>query len=481
MNSPLMSCINKDVLGVIMGVDPATITSLMQTCKTLLKLVKSHYSERHCMLANSSITLRFTQCILRDTFLAMKEGTILFQARKSFGKTISGYACMGKCGMVLITSNLMKVWLAEAKALGWYHADPERSRVICFKGVKRHTDYISNILSSDGSVMSNRSIILLVHDQRVHDGIKFMRKIDTTEPKVLVVDEAHVQRYAVSSAQNYCKWTNINEVFDKQLLLSANVMSTFVHGITGPFRMVSVKHLDKVPDIIWNIIPQKEGQNNWMEILANVIQQHGRVAVVATKEQLDSIEGFNNTTSRRKKNKEYQGAKIFYQKTGMDTIPKFNACNENCILLINTVQNTGINVLANALVIPDAGSTNTIRITQTVGRLVRTTNDVSDVEIYLCANDEQSYIRCHYARCYYNEDWKYLYETLPTLPYLKKCASIMCILGASFFNIDSVDGCVIFADASMIEDRQAVVDWWEAHHTKDTVLTKDIVMNLMCI
>jgi hypothetical protein len=57
----------------------------------------------------------------------------------------------------------------------------------------------------------------------------------------------------------------------------------------------------------------------------------------------------------------------------------------------------------------------------------------------------------------------------------------MNILGISFVDIDAVDGCVIFADASMVEDRQAVVDWWEKHHTKDTVLTKDIVMNLMCI
>jgi hypothetical protein len=165
----------------------------------------------------------------------------------------------------------------------------------------------------------------------------------------------------------------------------------------------------------------------------------------------------------------------------MDTITKFNSWEDKCILLINTVQNTGINVLAEALVLPDAGTTNSIRITQTVGRIVRTNNPVDNVHIYLCAKDEQAFIRCHYARCYYNEEWRYPFNTLPNLDYLKKCLSIMNLFGTTVDVVDSVDGCVIFADVGMLEDTREVVEWWSKNRTKKSVLVKEQVTRLMCL
>lgn len=474
-----MYYINADTLGVITNMDPMVITTLMRTCKTLLKLVRSSYSKKYCRLRDTDITLRFLQCMLRDTFAVMDTGTILFQARKSFGKTIGGYACANKCGMVLLTTNLMKVWLTEAKVLGWYHANPELSKVLCFK-IKKHWDYINKILA-EGDDISNKEVILLVHDAQVENGIRFMNRIRTTQPKVLVVDEAHIPRAAVKEVQSACKW-NKGRVFDKQLLLSADVMSPATQWINRPYRMVSVKQLDEVPEIGWNIIPLWESQEEWIDVFNRVVDQYNKVALVATKEQLDYIESFESDgEKKRRRNKEYRGARIFYQKTGMNTISNFNDWEDAAVLLINSIQNTGINVSADALLIAEAGITNSTRISQTVGRVVRTTNNVSVVKVYLCAKDEQAFIRCHYARCYYNEEWKYPFNTLPVLPYLKKCISIMNIFGTNVINVDSVDGCVIFADITMLEKPQEIVDWWQRNRTEASVLTENNVKVLMSL
>ena len=490
--TPVLRYLNSDLLGLIMGADAATVSSLMLTCKTLLKLVKSHYSSRHRRLEDTHISLRFTQCMLRDTFSSMTTGSMLFQARKSFGKTISGFSCAGRCAMVLVPSNVLKVWLAEADNLGWYNSDPNKSRVISLKGAKKHIDYVKSVLAQGSTIQHTNDVILLCTDLQVDKGLNFMSKVVTDSPKVLIVDEAHVSRNAVHLVQSVCKWYVSTGIFDKQLLLSADVMKPGRIGVSMPYRCVSVKDLGEVPKVNWSILPMRQLGDKWLDTLDLALSEYNKVVLVSIVDDLDYIQYFDDIQAldpnapadpkrKRKKNREYRGAKIFYQKTGTKTIPKFNDYDGDCILLVNTNQNTGVNILADALVMPDAGSTNSIRITQTVGRVVRTTNNVDSVEIYLCAETEQAFIRCHYARCYYNEDWKYPFETLPTLPYLRKCISILKMLGTSITDVNSVDGCVIFADSSMILNHQEVIDWWITHQTDDTVLTEDMVGDLMCM
>ena len=309
----LMDYMNKDILGVIMATDAGTITSLMRTCKELLKLVKSHYSKNHRALTDK-IVLRFTQCVLRDTFRSMKEGTMLFQARKSFGKTISGFACAGKCGMVLLTPNLMKVWISEAKNIDWYNANPDLSKVICLATtVKRHSDYVKTVLASSAPLVRTGTTIILVGDSRVRDGISFLEKIQTEEPKVLIIDEAHTKRKSIPIAQYYCKWNREGTLFDKQLLLSADVMCPEEIGIYSPYRKVRVKQLDKVPSITWDVISDPDEE--WETILERALDIYDRVVLVANKDKLVSIETSERVQAKRgTRHKTYLGAKIFYQK-----------------------------------------------------------------------------------------------------------------------------------------------------------------------
>jgi hypothetical protein len=424
---------------------------------------------------------------------------MFFNARKSFGKTISGYACIGECGMVLLPASLIKVWVSEAKNLGWYSSDPLKTRVLSLRDVKKHHTYVNSVIAPGSTIVPNKQVILLVADANYQQGVSFMSRIITTEPKVLVIDEAHLNRNAVFGIQSYCKWENGGKgVFDKQLLLSADVMRPRSCGVEQPYRMVTVKDLGDVPDIIWNVVQCWDSDKTWRTTLDEALGAYNKVVLVGIKDELDSIQFYDDNLQQRKelkknpnmvvdpkrkriKNKEYNDAKIFYQKKGIDTITKFNNYDGDCLLMINTAQDTGINVLADALVMSNAGSTNSTRITQSVGRVVRTTNDVDSVEIYLCAVSEQAYIRCHYARCYYNDNWKFKYDLLPTLPYLRKCVSILKMLGTSIVDVNSVDGCVIFADSSVIPDTTEILAWWKLHRTDDTVLTKDMVSDLMCM
>lgn len=482
--------LNADVLGVIIARDASLTSSLMMTCRVLLRYVKSHYNKKYCRLQGTTITLRFTQCMLRDTFKTMNSGTIFFKARKSFGKTITGYAAVGTCGLILTTPDVFKVWVLEAKNLGWYNSDPLKTKVLCYSGTQKHKQYIDSILASKRSIKPPRKVIVIVKDIHALIGTNFLDLVVTDEPKSLVVDEAHISRKAVIILQDMCKWNNPKGVFDKQLMLSADTMTPYTCGVNGPtYRMISVIDLDGVPIIQWHVLKSWLSEDSWIETLIDVLDKHERVVMVGTVEELDDILYYNipilppdaDPKTRRAKNKQFYGAKIFYQKTGVDTTSNYNKYEGNCILLINTAQNKGVNVHADALFMEDAGTKNTTRITQTVGRIVRTTNDVDEVYIYLTARSELSFIRCHYARCFYTESWRFVFNSLPDIHNLRKCISILKLLGTSIVDINPVDGCIILCDTTLLENVFDVLEWWKINASYDTILTEDNVSDILCI
>lgn len=307
-----------------------------------------------------------------------------------------------------------------------------------------------------------------------------MRALTTNKPKVLVVDEAHITtRSATYNIQQMCKW-NGGDTFDKQMLMSADLMDD-LHIKAN--RSVFIQARGKVPDIEWHVV--RSDQKSYENLLPEVLLKHEKVAVVASGGYLEDISANaipDIVKGKVKATKTVYGVKMFYQKTGVGTIPSFNAYKGRALLLLNSAQNKGINVHAEAVIIPDAGGINTTRVTQTIGRLARTGNEADVVSAYLYATNEHEALRCHYARCFYIEDRPFKIDKLPNLQYLRKCVSIMKMLGTSVETVNQVDGCVIFADTTFLLDGPYdLYKWWLDNRTEDSILSEDTVADLLCI
>lgn len=475
----MLSILNGDVLSLILKQDVSILTSVMRTCTDTVKLVKSWYTKRHCNLEGTRITLRFMQCVLRDTFKQMKESSMFFRAPKSFGKTISGYACIGECGVVLLPTTILNVWTTEAKKLGWYDPDPKKSRVIIFKGSKPHLLHIKAVV--EGREPPNYPVILLSTYGSAFQAGEYMRKINTEEPKILVIDEAHNLTNKLKSALG--SLNSNGQACDKGLFLSAEVMDPNDYGIAH-YKKIKVENAERLPKVMWNILKSYDGGPDWKQVFNEAVLNNSKVVLSSIVTDLDHIiylESRERGDVKLVKSKEYLGSKIFYSKSGLNTIENFNKYDGDAVLLINTMNNVGNNMLANAVVLPYAGSTNSTRITQTVGRLVRTTNKVKRVKVYLCAESMQNFMRCHYARCYYGDSWPYAYNTLPDLPYLLKCSSILKMLGSSVEDVDEVDGAVVFAASPDVPDPYKIIEWWNGNKSDDTILIEELIADLMCI
>lgn len=478
----MLASLGVDLTALIVKDDYSMCVDLAQVSKSLEETIRAIYSVHHRTLSGTKVVLQFHQALLRDCFLPMQNGTFIYRAVKSSGKTYAGYAAMNGCGLVLATTDSTRVWVNHAEDIGWYNPDPEKSKVLCISDCARHKKYANEFTGS--ALLGDK--IIIAKDCHLDLGVNLLTWMATSKPKVLVVDEANVVRSKVREAQGYCKWYRKDGVFDKQLLLSADIMNPErVIGCSKYIRKsVFVKHREKVPEIVWHVELQK---SELQEIVYKLACEHTKVAVVSTSPSLEEVAFYGIQVSNqgekvnRVVNKEFRGFKLFYQKHGKSTIPKFNRYAGKAILLLNTAQNRSNNIHARAVIVPDAGRINTDRVTQTVGRVARTGNDIENVHAYLYASDEQEFLRCHYARCFYSETKIFVFDTLPNHQYLRKCVSILKLLGVSICEVNQVDGCIVFADTLYINNPLLVLNWWLRNRTVDSILTEDMVCDMLCM
>lgn len=499
------SHLNTDVLSVIAQDDPFIYAYLIAVSKGMKRLVESIYNKKHLRLADTKVILRFTQALVRDLFFKMPEGTIALRAEKSYGKTYTGYAALDGLGVVMAPKETSKVWVNFATNMGWYHANPSMSKVLCISDVAGHKKYAMKaaelITRTKGGVYVavdeeereaiieelSQGVVIIVRDVHRDIACTLMKAIKSDRPKVLVIDEAHDLRNEVRYVQIECKWRMKNNyIFSKQLLLSAYHMS-MSHILGGKnnalYRHVRITESLDVPEVEWHV---ELTTQDMVSIAKTAVATYYKVVFSATERELDEIAYYGvpdkdptDKKSKRLPAKTFLGSKLFYQKSGVKTIPSFNEYNGNAILLMNSIHDKGVNVHADGLYVIGAGHKETKRVIQAAGRVVRTGNDVDVVHVHLIAENEHSYLRSHYARCHYV--WKGKLDKLPTHDYLRKCVSILKLLGTSVSEVNQVDGCIIFANTLVIGNPSEALKWWDLNKSEDSILSRDMVKDILCM
>jgi hypothetical protein len=366
-----------------------------------------------------------------------------FCAPKSFGKTIAGFACTNEATVICTSSNTLKVWIGELKEnlTEWYNSKPSLSKVLICNPVnsKNHWEYLKNVPND------RKSLIILVTDKHLEFAMQTICSVPllSKNKKILVIDEAHYYR-------KYIHRAFISKSYDKCLLLSATPIDPKIIRIPDnqKVRRIHVDGLGRVPEVIWHFSKCKPEEEE--EVILKICEKHKKTAIIGTMNYITHI---HKTT--------IDDRKIYFQKNGVGTIPKFNEDKNPSVLLLNSNQNEGINVYANALIISNTSGMNTDRYSQSIGRIVRTGNTEKYVHVYMICNNTFDLYRSIYAKCYYLVKWPFIYDTLPDEKYLQKSMQLAKILRISPEKLMPADGCIFFhnpeTNKCTVND---ILKWW---------------------
>lgn len=437
------------------------------TCKSYLALNDKSVFRLATHFVNG-ITLRRTQAILRQEF-AKDIGLTSFCGAISIGKTIGGFACCTDASLIVCTTNVVNTWIAESKQLGWYSPNPVLSKVLFYSSkVCKHYKYLKEI-PDDHTEVSTKIIVVPCGNKlsisNLYNAIGFIKRMDC-EQKVVVIDEAHIFNSKFISHISHKTRKDQESVFDRGLLLSATPLDDKVRKYVSRFITASSPVL-RVPKIKWRILQTE----NIKEDSEEISTAHDKICVITTNVNIEYMA----------KEEGFPDKKIFILKGGATTIPRFNAYEDKAILFVNTNQNEGINVHANALIIPNPGEMNTNNLIQTFGRVLRTGNDNEYVYIYLLCFGDLDFYRACYARCFSINAWKFKYDTAPTLSYLVKCAAMFRLTGTKMDTIRKEDGCILFADPVLLGKKgpKKLYDWWKENTPGDASLYEESIKDIL--
>ncbi len=459
--------LNRDALGVILNsVCLSKFLSFASVSKMFRDIIRL-YTKKLRIHLSKDIKLRPMQGVLRNDFASFS-GTFSFRAPKDFGKTIAGYACCTKASVIRASSNGLKVWIQEAKNLGWYHPDPNYSKIVCYHSVNsKHRDYLRTFPNT------RKEVIIITTDKNLLSSIMILQRLKPTLEKTLIIDEAHRPSNFLCTAMGYCK-SEGGSVIDRQLLLSAEAIPSSTKIKIKKY--IKVSKPEPVPEVMWNFITLYEDSGSWIledkktKAIRKYIKRHRKTLIFATK---DEIERFIKADI-------FDRITLFVQKTGVTTITKFNDYEgkQRAVILINTAQVESINVYADGVIIYGAGRMNIQHDTQAIGRTLRSKNETNIVSVYLfCFNDKQL-MRSACKRCFSSEKWKFLYEGLPTESFLKKAGALVRMIGSSILDVTREDGCLLFHDYSKFPiSEDTLVKWWQ-ENAVGTNLTEEIIRTL---
>jgi hypothetical protein len=465
--------INEDVLGIIFSHLPISSlcafgVSCRQNSRALCKVLdKYKYS------LSNGITLRPLQGLLESEFFKIDAGdftvgvtvpnVMTFRAPMDFGKTYGGLACCRyERALIVATSNTINVWIEHAVKLNWYNVDPALSRVLIYNASRpKHRAYI-NSPTGLAACTSDDNWIIITSDKSALDAHRLMKKMPCSIDRVLVMDEAHLPRANLLPSLQ----AEFSQVYKRVLLLSADKIKVDLDLVA---RAVRVRDLSSPPIVNWQFI------HNTIPV-RDIVMSHTRTMIIDKQENIEIL------TTRRVL---CEATKVYVLKKGVGTVTSFNTYplkqGQHIALLVNTNQNEGINVHASALYFPSSHKMNVTRAIQTVGRVTRRANPHSQVAVYMTYSDNAELHRCYYIRCHFDSSiWPFDHILLPSNDYLAKCVSIMRLFGLEPDTVYPLDGCILFADYSTLEnDIETIVRHWAQNSGGYSVLDEDAIRRLM--
>ena len=445
----------------------------------------------------NGITLFKLQAVLAWEFSTVNQGAMIFRAPRGFGKTFAGFACctniatigpkdtpkLTGCAVIATTSNTVSVWLNHAEKLGWYNADPEKSGVLVYLSIrKRHNDYLKTEITTPGStsVKNRKHLIIITSDTNLWNACTLCQRFQTDQQRVIIVDEANISRKQVVAIQSFISTsdnTMLQNLFHRELLMSADKVVPTEVGISSELVKRSVRVVDTgvLPKIKWNFTPIPNVNSNQpiLDILSKTIKAGTKTLFIASEKENSYIESTDI----------FNRIKVFHLRKGIKTIDNFNKYDGKAVLLVNTNQNEGINVQgADSIIIFRPRTMNTVRCTQSIGRVVRRGNENKKVNVYMFCRNDYEFLWSTYVRCYFNDDlWRYDYKRLPTEDYLNKAAGLIRVLGSFPETVEEMDGAIIFADYGTLGvTAQEIINDWKVRIDYDrSVLNESIIRNMV--
>jgi superfamily II DNA or RNA helicase len=217
----------------------------------------------------------------------------------------------------------------------------------------------------------------------------------------------------------------------------------------------------------------------WKTEVKTILGDHNLTVVAAKDDSLTAL--YESDTFIKKKIFDYRGqSKI---------LGKFAKADNGVLLMLKT-GSEGLNINADSMIILNPGDTNTDRLIQLTKRIIRPDNPHDVVNIYLLCGTLDEYLRTLYAKAFSLLEWpiKWGRQTDVNVSMVYKGIASIRTLHYNHEDVNRIDLCVFLADyqeltksGRMTDPFNEILEWWDEYKENDTILTPEIIRDIVII
>lgn len=492
--------------------DPLKIVEVTPELQEILERSVARYNKLqksdHRQLEYGPDDIWPIQYAIANTFVKTT-GITTLESGTNTGKTLTMIAAAELTTMCLVLvpgGSVFAQWIKYLDRYGLYNPlKPADSPWVIFshQHAKGHLNYLSTPIEAKARTQKLRdreSLIVLCSTRNINEVMSTVFTPDVVAGRefTVIVDEAHLKIPMLKDwIQPEVRDPNDPEskgIITRELLasgseltpklLKANGIDT-VDGVAQVDHAIKVNAVNTGPTDIWHIElmnteSYKDGNEwEWIDKVRDILEDGRRVVIFAQVEMQDMLLAHKADV--------FGDKEIFVQGAQQNTIPNFKK-SANAVLLLTMRKSVGLNVDADTMIILNPGDSTTEVLIQATKRIIRAESSEETVDIFMLCGTPKEYYRVLYAKAFSLQEWRWGRQDVVNTSMVYKGIASMRLLGVNPEEVNRVDLCVFLADYAELSligkldrPREQILEWWEANKTDDTVLTPQIIENLIVL
>lgn len=424
------------------------------------------------------------------TFVESEGVTSLF-AKTGMGKTLICVAAAEMiaergdiCVVFVPNGNVLKQWLSILGDYGLYKpkSGADSPWLVCDKTIaSSQRDYLLSTRTRDIEAKKESPLVIIAIYNKTEE---IMTNVLTDEvvggrEVSIIVDEAHNPNKLLVHVQQ-----QVGHLVTRELLVSGSELTKQImkkNEIASIDHTIHIFGMNKVPNDTWYIEllesqSYNENLDEWTDRVFEIASNSNRLLVfceVEARKALIESGAF--------------GDKKVYVTMAQKTLPEYNG-RDDVVLILTHRTTTGLNVHADTIINLNPGDSTTEVLIQSTKRALRPASESQNVDIYMLCGTPKEYYRVLYAKAFSLLSWTFGRAEVVNTSMVYKALGAIRVLGHNHEEIDRVDLCIFLADYAelslsgrLVDTFPVILEWWEKNKLETTILTPDIIRQLIIL
>jgi superfamily II DNA or RNA helicase len=441
-------------------------------------------------LVYGDINIYPVQYVAATVFMST-DGITQFRAPTGFGKTLTALAAAmmsERCLIIVPSKTLGSTWITHCTKFGLYSSTPEKTDVFIHdtSKVQTHRRYLENP-NNVNALKKRGNLVVICNHPNIERAMQyvFTKEIIAGKEFTVIVDEAHKK---IVKLLKIIQPMVENKSVKRELLMSGSEIDPKRNGFAQIKATINhtiiAKSTNTLPTDIWHVIYMEseshvKNLNEWKDEVKKILKKNKLTVIAAKDDALSAL--YDAGTFTKKKIFDYRGqARI---------LGNFAKADDAVLLMLKT-GSEGLNINADSMIIINPGDTNTDRLIQLTKRIIRPDNPHDVVNIYLLCGTLEEYLRVLYAKAFSLLEWpiKWGRQADVNAGMVYKGLASIRALGHNHETVNRIDLCVFLADyqdltkqKKMTDPYNEIIEWWNEYKEADTILTEDIIRDIIII